>query len=284
MSKKPTPKTQKEISKGLQIPYDKSIGNPNDSIPDKDNRGLEISVNGDSTKPFSLGISDIDQSILYYFNEVIKPYVIQNGDRISIPVIYAAPEKWKSYQKDGYYRDDKGKIMLPLISFKRDSIDKVRSIGNKLDSNNPNNYQVFCKKYSPKNAYNHFDLINNRVPEKEYYAIVIPDYVTINYSCTIFTYYVEQMNKVVEAINYASDSYWGNPERFKFKARIDNYNTVNELQQNDERMVKTTFNIVLNGYLIPDTIQKSLESLKKFSNKTQIIIGSEVVSNISNLK
>jgi hypothetical protein len=284
MAKKPTPKTQKEISKGLQKPYDKSRGNPNDSIPDKNNRGLETSVNGDSIKPFSIGLSDNDESIMYYFNEVIKPFVTQNGEKIVVPIIYAAPEKWKSYQKDGYYRDDKGKIMLPLIAFKRDNIDKVRSIGNKLDANNPNNYQVFCKRYSPKNAYNHFDLVNNRIPEKEYYAIVIPDYVIITYNCTVFTYYVEQMNKIVEAINYASDSYWGNPERFKFNARIDGFNTVNELQQNDERLVKTTFNIILNGYLVPETIQKSLESLKKFSNKTQIIIGAETVSNISNLR
>ena len=44
------------------------------------------------------------------------------------------------------------------------------------------------------------------------------DYVTLTYSCIIQTYYVEQLNKIIEAINYASDSYWGNPERFKFKA------------------------------------------------------------------
>jgi hypothetical protein len=282
--KNPTPKKQKEISNSFINPYNTTIGNPNNAIPDKDNRSLQISVNGDDTKPFSLGISDIDESIFYYFNEVIKPYVIQNGDRISIPIIYSSQEKWKSYQQDGYYRDDKGKIMLPLIALKRDSIDKVRSIGNKLDSNYPNNYQVFEKKYSSKNAYNHFNIINNRIPEKEYYVVVIPDYVTITYSCTIFTYYIEQMNKVIEAINYASDSYWGNPERFKFKTKIDGFTLANELQQSDEKIVKTTFNLVLDGYLIPDTIQKNLSALKKFSSKTQIIITSETVSDISQIR
>jgi hypothetical protein len=31
------------------------------------------------------------------------------------------------------------------------------------------------------------------------------------------------MNKLIEAINYASDSYWGDPESFKFKASIDSF-------------------------------------------------------------
>ena len=52
----------------------------------------------------------------------------------------------------------------------------------------------------------------------------MPDYVTINYSCVVQTYYTDQLNKIVEAINYASDSYWGNPERFKFRARIRYFN------------------------------------------------------------
>ena len=36
----------------------------------------------------------------------------------------------------------------------------------------------------------------------------------------IFTYYNDQLNKIMEALEYASDSYWGDPERFKFKATI----------------------------------------------------------------
>jgi hypothetical protein len=31
------------------------------------------------------------------------------------------------------------------------------------------------------------------------------------------------MNKIIEAINYASDSYWGDKERFKFNAKIDTF-------------------------------------------------------------
>ena len=57
----------------------------------------------------------------------------------------------------------------------------------------------------------------------------MPDYVTLTYDFIISTYYVEQMNKIVEAMNYASDSYWGNKERFQFNARIDSYATTVEI-------------------------------------------------------
>ena len=92
---------------------------------------------------------------------------------------------------------------------------KIRTLSRKLDANNPNNVQLFTKKYSSKDAYSNFNLLNNRTPIEQYYAVVMPDYVDITYDFIISTYYVEQLNKIVEAINYASDAYWGNPERFK---------------------------------------------------------------------
>jgi hypothetical protein len=276
---KPIPKTQREISREWQEPYDKAMGNPNDAKTT--NRGQDVSFKGDTTKPFSLGIEDIDQSVMYYIDNVIKPFVIQNGERLPIPVIYGNPEKWKAVQADGYYRDKNGKIMCPLIMFKRDSLDKVRTIGNKLDANSPNLYQISTKKYSSKNAYSNFDVINNRIPVKENYVIVVPDYVTLTYSCTIMTYYIEQMNKVIEAMNYASDSYWGDPERFKFRAMIDSIATVTEVPTSGtDRVSKSTFTIRLNGYLIPDVIQKDLLATKKLLSKSQIIILTETTSNL----
>ena len=268
---KPIPKTQKEISKDLQPePYDTQQGNPNDAQYDPSNRGNQLSFRGDTVKPFNVGIQDIDESIMYYFENVIQPTVFQNGTTIPIPVIYGSPERMKSIQKDGYYRDKAGKIMAPLIMYKRDNIEKNYSIGNKLDANQPHNYAVAQKHYSKQNEYDNFNILNNRKPQKTYYAIIIPDYVTLTYQCSVYTYYVEQMNKIIESINYASDSYWGNPERFKFRARIDSYATNVTLNQGQERVVKSDFTIKMYGYIIPEVINKQLNSIKKFNNKTKI--------------
>jgi hypothetical protein len=274
---KPTPKTQREISveqhKSDYVP----AGNPNYDDPNVKpiSRALQTSFKGDNVKPFSIGIQDIDEAVFYYFENVIQPSVTQNGQRLPVPVIYGSPEKWKSYQKDGYYRDQNGKIMAPLIMFKRDSLEKNRSIGNKLDANNPHNVSVTQKRYSPNNAYSNFAVLTNRIPTETYYASVVPDYVTLNYSCVVFTYYVAQLNKIVEAIEYASDAYWGNPEQFQFQTRIDTFNTVTELQNTAERLVRSTFNIKVYGYIVPEVLQKDLNSIKKFSSKSKVIIGLE---------
>ena len=225
-------------------------------------------------------LQDLDEAVFYYFHNIIKPFVYQNGERREVPVIYAAPERWKSFQRDGYYRDKGGAIMLPILVIKRDTLSKDRTVANKLDSNQPNLYGVFSKNFSSKNFYSNFATLNNRKPVETFQVVAQPDYVTLEYSCIIQTYYMEQLNKIIEACEYASDSYWGNPERFQFRAFIDSFNTATELTINQDRLVKGTFGIRLRGYIIPDTIQKELNSMKKYNSKAKVTITSEVVNSI----
>ena len=276
-SRKPIPKTQQELSNTLSgastsLPGDPNLANPNFNGP---NRSLQDSWEGDTVKPFTVSLQDIDEAIMYYFQNVIKPFVMQNGNRIEVPVIYGSPERWKSTQRDGYYKDKNGAIMAPLIMFKRNTIEKNRSLGNKLDGNYPNLYGVMKKKYDTKNFYSNFNVLTNRVPEEQFYAVTIPDYVTLTYSCIVYTYYVEQLNGIVEAIEYASDSYWGNPQRYQFKAAIDSFNTVTEVPQDNVRVVRSTFDIKIYGYIIPNTLQNDVSSLKKYRNKAKLIFALE---------
>jgi len=296
-TRKPNPKSQLEISNNQVDPYifpetEESLGNPNipsnfnqftanDQSGIDFNRSNQMSFKGDSSKPFTVGLQDIDESIMYYFQNVIRPFVFQNGNRIEVPVIYGSPERWKSVQKDGYYKDKNGAIMAPLIMFKRDTVDKNRSLTNKLDANYPHLYTSWKKVYNPKNSYSNFSVLTNRIPVEQFIVNVVPDYVDITYTCTIQTYYVEQLNKIIEAINYASDSYWGDPERFKFKASIDSYATTVEISDNTNRVVKGNFSIKLFGYVVPDTIQKEVTAIKKYNSKAQIIIGLETTNSLT---
>jgi hypothetical protein len=266
-TKKPIPKSQIELSQETITPYTNQGKAP---IPTNKKRENQRTVKGDDVKMFSVGIRDFDQAIVYYFNNVIRPSVIQNGTKINVPFIYGSPEKWAAVQRDGYYRDNNGKIQTPLIMFKRDSLEKNRTLGNKLDANLPSNFGIFEKKYSKKNFYDRFSVLTNRIPVKEYYGVIIPDYVNIVYSCTIFTEYVDQMNKIIESINFSSDSYWGDPERFKFRAAIDTYNTVTEQVQGEDRTVKTTFQIKLAGYIVSDAINTSVANPNKYYSKAAV--------------
>lgn len=286
--RKPIPKTQREISEDLITPFDIERGNPNAQVNPNENetgidfnRSTKLSFKGDTSKPFSIGIQDLDEAVFFYFENVIQPFVRQNGLRINVPVIYGSPERWKSFQKDGYYRDKQGAVMLPIIVIKRDTITKDRTITNKLDANMPNLYASFQKAYNPKNFYSNFAAINNKIPVKNFNAVAVPDYVTLEYSVIIQTYYMSQLNKIIEACEYASDAYWGNPERFQFRARIDQFTSTTELSAGNDRLVKGNFNISLKGYIIPDTIQKDVTAIKKWNSKGVVSITSEVVSDAS---
>ena len=288
--RKPIPKSQRELSEGLQTPSYVEAGNPNGSgkystDPNLNqagisfNRSEKMSRKGDTYKDFTVGLQDIDEAIFYYFENVIRPTVIQNGERIAVPVIYGSPERWKAVQKDGYYRDKNGAIMSPIILFKRNSLTKNRTLTNKLDANQPNLYTGWMKQYNDKNFYSNFNALNNRDQTKQFVANVVPDYVNLEYSVIIQTYYVDQLNKIIEAVEYASDAYWGNPDRYKFMARIDSFNTVNEIAKGEDRSVRSTFNINMYGYIIPDAIQKELSSIKKYNSKSKIIFSLETTSN-----
>lgn len=278
------PKTQAELSQEsietYKHPETHSEISGKTPLETTRNRENQISRADDEIQNFTIGIKDIDEAIYYYFNEVLRPQVTQNGKLINVPVVYGSPERWKAMQKDGYYRDKNGKMQCPLIVFRRDSLEKNRNLGNKLDANNPLNYGIYGKKFSQKNVYDRFGVINNREPVKEYYAVAIPDYVNITYSCMIYTDYLEQNNKIIEGINFASDSYWGDASRFKFRAMIDNYTTVTELVQGNDRMNRTEFSIVLLGHIITDAINAQAYNTKKLYSKSAIKFGTETVSKL----
>lgn len=238
------------------------------------NRGDINSKNDSKANPsFHLGLQAIDEAIFYYFENVIKPTVLSNGDLIDVPVIYGSGERWKLAQKDGFYRDKNQKIQTPLVMLKRESIEKRRDLGNKLDANNPQLFISQQEKYTKRNSYDRFAILNNRIPQKEFNAVVVPDYINLTYQGIIWTDYISQLNKIIEAVNYSSDSYWGDPERFKFMAMIDSFNNINELSSDDGRIVRANFTLKLQGYVVPDNIQKKLkENSKRYFSKAQIVL------------
>ena len=271
MEFKPKPYTKREFLSKLQKPYVNPDTNEEvlpkqapPSLPLKPgqpeiNRALEVSLkDDDKNKTISIGLKDIDSAILYYLENVIKPTVTQNDRRISVPIIYGSPERWKSMQGDGFYRDKNGKTMVPLVMFKRDSFTKNNTIGNKLDGNKVNNVQYFETGYSRRNVYDNFNVLRGQKPQKEYILGVIPDYIDITYSMSIFTDYVDQANEITEAIEFAARSYWGDPEKFMFRANIDTFDTPVLLENGVDRANRINMNVLVYGYLIPSGINAAM--------------------------
>jgi hypothetical protein len=278
---KPIPRNIVQAEQSQIEAYITNIGKPSseEGTVFSQNRATDISRKNDKIKDISIGLLDIDEAIQYYFDNTIKPSVIQNGVRLAVPVIYGDAEKWKSVQNDGFYRDHNGKIMAPLIMYKRTSLEKNRTLGNKLDGNEAHLFNVFETRYNKKNFYNKFDILTNTVPSKQYYVSVVPDYVTITYECILFTNFVEQNNKLIEAIEYASDSYWGDAKKWHFRTKIDTFTVTNIIEQDSDRVAKTNFTMTLNGYLIADSVNAKASATNMFYSPSQVVFGVEVVGN-----
>lgn len=279
------PQNRREFLDKIIVPKDPEYGNPNIifSEPFKPgqpefNRAYQTSYDEQPTKKFSIGIKDIDEAVMYYFNQHLKLEVFQNNDTILVPIIYGSPEKWKAVQADGYYRNNFSQIMSPLIMFKRDNIEQRRNLGNKLDGNTAYNVQLFEKLFNRRNIYDNFFTLQNQIPQKEYYVVVTPDYITVTYRCIMWTNFIEQMDKLIEALNFASNSYWGDPSRFQFLTRIDQFTDAQTYEQGEDRLVKTEFSMTLNGYLIPDSLNAYLAQLtSKTYNICKVVFSTEFV-------
>jgi hypothetical protein len=286
-NQKTRPQNRQEFMDKLVMPYLPTQGDPNVvfSEPQKlgqpeTNRALEISTRKDYDKDFSIGIKDFDEALKYYFDNVLKLSVIQNGSRVNVPVFYGNQESWKDIQLEGYLRDRAGKMMAPMLFFRRTGIEQNRNLGFKLDGNKAHNLQYFEGSYDRRNIYSNFNVLNSRVPTKKYMVSITPDYVTVSYTCLVWTYFVEQMDKLIESLNFASRSYWGDPNKFLFYSDIENFEETLQYNVGTDRSVRSQFTLKLNGYLIPDSINAEVAAGNRVYSVANISFGLEIANSI----
>ena len=244
------------------------------------NRALQPRRDTDEVKDVSVSLMDLDSVIMYYFTEVIKPTIVDNGETVKVPTMYASPERWYAIQKSGFMRDRKRQIILPVIAFRRTTIEPDTTIPvDKIDPENPRLQYTFERTWTDQNRYDNFTLQTGFTPQKEYYNVAMPDYMILNYDFVIWTHYIEQMNKIVERINWSAGAYWGEPNRMRFRANIDSWSDTTEVSER-ERTVKSEFSISLNGYLLPEEFN-SMITTKKYLTPKKLIQTTETVGDIN---
>jgi len=245
-NRKRTPPTQVEIISGK---------------PEPQVRTNEVRRDTDNSPELKIGLYDIDFAIKYYFENVIRPTISEFGNELPVPVMYGAPEKWKNVRRDGFMRDKNGKILSPVIAYRRTSVEKNRNLSSKVDANKPAVFYTTHTSYTKENRRDQFSILNNQAPQQTYYRVVVPEYVTVNYDVVVWTDFVEHMNGLLESILYSEGSYWGEKERFKFRTKVDSITTTTDLQSDNDRLVRSTFSLVVSGYLVPDALVKKLSDL-----------------------
>lgn len=265
-------------------------GNPNNPAPnpinntqniaDKKttvNRATQIRRDTDEFKTFTVSLLDIDTAIFTYLDTVINLTVEDNGENVKVPIFYGSPERWKAIQSDGYLRDNQGKLQLPAIMYKRNTVAKNENLAT---LNRHLTVQVY-KKYDEKNKYDKFSILTKKsAPVGQLLNVTLPDHVTLTYEFMLWTEYVEQMNALIEKINFAAEEYWGDPKRFKFRVYINDYNNTTEVNSGKDRMVRTTFNMTVQSYLLPDSFENKKSTTTKSITNRKIVVTSETVNGI----
>ena len=214
---------------------------------------------------------DVDLAIAEYMTDTVVPTVESLGEKIKIPVIYGNPERYKAVRKDGYLRDKNGALQIPLIMFKRNSINRDDTIPNTM---NRNLSYPSVSKYSKKHRYDRFSAMTSTQRPIEQYNITIPDYVNITYEVIIWTDFTEHMNKIVEAFQYATDEYWGDKDKYKFRVRIDSFDNTTEIGETEQRIVRTTFTMAVYAYLLPEKYDNRPTTKKTMTSK-KVVWGTE---------
>ena len=241
---KRVPKSQSEFTEGK----------PDLRFP----RTNQVRRDQDNLKELTIGLKEIDYTIKWYFDNVIKPEVTEFGSLVKVPVLYGSPEKWKNMQADGYIRDKEGKLQIPLILYRRTGITKNKTLGSKIDGNYPQLYYSQPVKYNQTNKYDQFSILTNAKPSMGFTNTIIPDFVDVTYDVLIWTDSLDHMNKLVEGVLYTEGSYWGEPDQFKFRTKVDNFTNTTDLLQDSDRTIRTTFTLQLSGYIITDALVRSL--------------------------
>ena len=249
------------------------------------NRSRQYKRDTDNVKDVSITLMDLDSAIMFYFTEVIKPTVVDNGETVKVPTMYASPERWFAVQKTGYMRDKKRQLILPAIAFRRTGMSKDETIPlDTMDPEEPKLHWQFERKYTNANRYDNFSVQQGLIPQREFYNVAVPDFMVLNYDFMIWTHYIEQMNKIVERINWSEGSYWGEPGRMKFRTSIDSYTDSTEVSER-ERIVRTEFSVTLKGYLIPEAFNELAgpHTMQKFLTPKTLVVKTETDTAIAPL-
>ena len=233
------------------------------------NRAKQIkSTKGDLKQ--SITLFDIDYAMMTYLEDTLLPPLDDNGKVLKIPVIYGNSERWVGARRQGVYRDNKCKIQLPLMMIRRTSIAKDET----MPMLNRHVSYSGVTKYSKDNRYDRFTLLGSNVkPKYEIYNITMPEYVELNYECMVWTNFTEQLNSVIEQLNYAS-SYWGDKDHFKFRTSVSDYNVINEVGEGTERVNRVEFTLNVKAYLLPEKFDGE-NTIKKSMSTKRVVVATE---------
>ena len=238
-----------------------------------------------STNEASTTLLDVDGAIMWHMKNKIKPKVVDNGEVVDVPIIWGNTERWNSVQNDGFFRDTKGRIMVPLAMLKRATMTPYEAtLHNKLSDELYFNYQ---KKYSDRNRYDKFSKLygtynplKGEREEYDTYQVRLPDFVTIGYELVLWCEYIEQVNNLTELLVYYGGQTWGDGKegRPAIVVNATAYSFAEEIGTGTDRLVRSTLTLETIAPLLPKDVSDEIVTKKVHSiRKTNVSFKENIV-------
>lgn len=226
----------------------------------------------------------IDDAVRMLITDVIKPTVESNGTTVPVPVFYASAEHWSTQQRNGVIRDEKNKIMLPLIVFKRDSLEDREELErqNAMPEDPDLGITFAHRRYSRGNQYDQFSRLTNSQLKLEFYTVTTPDYVKATYTIVIWTEYTAQLNKIVEGFIHNSRS-TKLPYPHRFVNVVDSYSFESVNNVGEDRVAKCTITLSMYGYLIPEYANDFDQNARKTLSTRRTLITGEALTSLDDI-
>jgi hypothetical protein len=244
-------------------------------------RHTQIRRDKDRAKSIGITLYDIDFAVKSFIDNVMLLRLEDNGESIVVPTLYANSEKWASIQRNGYLKDKKGKTLVPLITFRRSSVNMKSELRrNKVATTNQLGY-VLKQKYNKNSPYDKFSAlygVNDRSVQ-EYIVTPIPDYVDVSYDFIIWCEYQNQLNHIVEQFVYFTGQSFGERNSLKFSTNVESFTMEDNNTTGQDRVVRSSFQITVHGYLLPKSVGTEITT-KRTMGPNKVTFGSEAYSNL----
>ena len=254
-------------------------------------------------KPSTIGT--IDEAVFRHIDEKFNLFIRNASGREKVPVIWQTAERTFQIKNNLESRDSTGKLILPLISITRDSIEKDPSFKGKVqahifEDNTPEGGALIVsrkilskevtKRHIAKNLREGItDKNRPRVSGRTVYEeryIPVPVYVKVMYTINLRTEYMEQMNELMSPFLAKTGQIWSftivheghRYETFIEQTIVDNKNSANLGQ--DERKFEAQVKLKVLGYLTTEGENRSRPKYAKRETITTISVTENVVGTI----
>jgi len=246
-----------------------------------ENRAHTVVPGPNASENYSITLKDIDSAVFNHVKNVMRPTLREANEQLRVPVMYGNEERWKAVRKRGVVRDRHGGLLLPLIMLKRSEItkDATRQHSFKHDITREQAYLTRNSLWSKKNQYDNFAVQTGKKPVIENIITGIPDHIDITYDFWLWTSYIEQMNVLIEDFVHQGNTYWGEGTDRKFYCQLEMLSDASEMSEGQERFIKTTFQLIVKSYLLPEYINSvvtnKISQVQKRLSPSKVVFGFE---------